>query len=227
MARIHVLVPAAGSGSRFGGALPKQFLPLDGKPIIQHVIERFLRIEAIDKVVVAVAEPLLAGIQRGEQERVLFVAGGETRQQSVARAFEASGECDLVAIHDAARPLFSDETLAQTFKACLEPGAALPVLPVSDTIHIVQDETIVSTPDRSTLFAAQTPQCFRYDVLKDILARAAEEQFDGTDEAGLAVRYGYTVKTVPGDAFNIKVTRAEDLSYLEWLIQQGSKESPS
>lgn len=223
MARIVALVPAAGSGSRFGGGMPKQFLPLAGKPILQHVIERFLLIEAISTVVVAVAEPLLANVRQGSTERVHFVAGGATRQQSVANALAAAGEADLVIIHDAARPLFRNETLLAVLQACIEPGAALPVMPVSDTIHVVANDAIASTLDRTTLVAAQTPQCFRYDVLRDVLDRAREEGFEGTDEAGLAARYGYNVRTVPGDNINIKITRVEDLAFLESLIAQGSE----
>lgn len=218
-----VIVPAAGTGSRFGGGLPKQFQPLGGKPILQHVIERFLLDELASRVIVPVSELLLASIK--QSERVTFVAGGETRQQSVIRGFAEAGDAELIAIHDAVRPLFAPDTLRTVAAAAAEVGAALPILPVSDTIHVMNDDaTIASTLDRSQLGAAQTPQCFRSEVLRDILARAQREGVEGTDEAGLAARFGYTVKAVPGDPRNLKITLPEDLVIAESYLQQWSKQ---
>ena len=104
---VLVLIPAAGSGTRFGGGIPKQFQPIGGKPMVQYVVERFLLDEAVDRIVVAVAEPLLTIVKQTPDDRVQFVAGGETRQQSVARALAAArGTFDVVAVHDAVRPFF-------------------------------------------------------------------------------------------------------------------------
>ncbi len=214
--RILVIIPAAGSGSRFGGEIPKQFLPLGGKPIIQHVIERFLVHEDVVRVVVAVAEQLLASVSQNAADRVQFVAGGSTRQQSVIRAFRtAGGEVDIVAIHDAVRPFFSDATFRAAVEAAAESGAALPATPLPDTIHTTRDGLIDLTLDRSVLVAAQTPQCFQYEVLKDVLERAEREDDDATDEAGLAARYGVNVRIVPGDSMNFKITRPDDLAFAE------------
>ncbi len=220
-AGLVVIIPAAGTGSRFGGQLPKQFQPLAGKPVLQHVIERFLVDEAVDRVVVPVAEQLLGGVKNSE--RVTFVAGGETRQQSVIRALAEVGDAELIAVHDAARPLFSPAILHAVIDAAREVGAALPVVPVADTIHVMTNEaTVASTLDRSMLAAAQTPQCFRAAILLDVLARAEREGLEGTDEAGLAARFGYTVKAVPGDPRNLKITVPEDLAIAESYLQQWS-----
>ena len=220
-AGLVVIIPAAGTGSRFGGQLPKQFQPLAGKPVLQHVIERFLVDEAVDRVVVPVAEQLLGGVKNSE--RVTFVAGGETRQQSVIRALAEVGDAELIAVHDAARPLFSPAILHAVIDAAREVGAALPVVPVADTIHVMTHEaTVASTLDRSMLAAAQTPQCFRAAILLDVLARAEREGLEGTDEAGLAARFGYTVKAVPGDPRNLKITVPEDLAIAESYLQQWS-----
>ena len=218
---VAVIVPAAGTGSRFGGALPKQFQTLSGKPVIQHVIERFLLDELVTRVIVPVAPVLLERVKNSE--RVSFVAGGDTRQQSVIRALAEVGEPELIAVHDAARPLFSMAIFHAVIEAAREAGAALPVVPVADTIHVMNaDGTVADTLDRSMLGAAQTPQCFRAEILRDILARAEREGIEGTDEAGLAARFGYRVRAVPGDPRNLKITVPEDLAIAESYLQQWS-----
>lgn len=217
---IAAIIPAAGTGSRFGGTMPKQFLQLAGKPILQHVIERFLNETSVSRVIVPVAEMLLASIEN-VSDRVQFVAGGETRQESVARGLELAGDADLVVVHDAVRPLFSITIFDAVVAAAQEHGAALPVIPVSDTIHVMNgDATIASTLDRSMLGAAQTPQAFQTEILRDILGRATAEALHATDEAGLAARLGYRVKAVPGDPRNIKITVPEDLEVAESYLEQ-------
>lgn len=218
---VVVIVPAAGAGSRFGGGLPKQFQSLAGKPMIQHVIERFLIDENVARVVVPVAQVLLANVKNSE--RVSFVAGGETRQQSVIRGLVEAEDAELIAVHDAARPLFSIAMFHSVVEAARAAGAAVPVVPVADTIHVMNaDGTVSETLDRTMLGAAQTPQCFRADILRDILARAEREGIEGTDEAGLAARFGYTVRAVPGDPRNLKITVPEDLAIAESYLQQWS-----
>jgi len=211
-----VIIPAAGSGSRFGGEIPKQFRALGGKPILQRVVERFLLHESVGHIIVAVAEILLAEVK--QTERVRFVAGGATRQQSVKNALAAIEDEELVAVHDAVRPFFSYETFESLLAVASEHGAAFPGLPVTDTIHIVHDAAIIETPERSLLVAAQTPQCFRTALLRDVLSRAATD--DNTDEAGLAARLGYPVRLVPGDPMNFKITRPEDLEMAERIVEQ-------
>jgi 2-C-methyl-D-erythritol 4-phosphate cytidylyltransferase len=218
-ADIVVIVPAAGSGSRFGGQIPKQFQQLAGKPIVQHVIERFLLDDSVLRVVVPVAQALLGGI--ANSERVIFVAGGETRQDSVRRGLEEADDAAIVAVHDAVRPLFSVEMFHNVVAAAREHGAALPIVPVSDTIHVMTDDARVErTLDRTMLGAAQTPQCFRLDLLREVTERAAREGIDGTDEAGLAARFGHRVQGVAGDPRNLKITLPEDLFIAESYLQQ-------
>jgi 2-C-methyl-D-erythritol 4-phosphate cytidylyltransferase len=219
---VIVIIPAAGTGSRLGGQLPKQFQQLAGKAVIQHVMERFLFDENVTRIIVPVAERLLGTVKNSE--RVQWVAGGETRQQSVMRGVAAAGDAELIAVHDAARPLFSIDTFHAVIAAAREVGAAVPVVPVTDTIHVMNDDaTIARTLDRDMLAAAQTPQCFRAEILSVVLERAAREGIDGTDEAGLAARYGYAVKGVPGDPRNIKLTVAEDLVIAESYLRQWSE----
>lgn len=217
---VLVIVPAAGSGSRFGGEIPKQFRALAGKPLLQHVVERFLLDEEVSRVIVPIAEALVTTVK--PMDRVQFVAGGETRQQSVARGLEAAGadDDDVVAVHDAVRPFFSSEVFHAAVAAAREHGAAFPALAVPDTIHVVDGDRVVMTPDRRFLIAAQTPQCFRLDVLREVLARAAREGEDATDEIGLAAKYGFDVRAVPGDSLNFKITRPEDLVMAERIVAE-------
>jgi 2-C-methyl-D-erythritol 4-phosphate cytidylyltransferase len=223
--RIVVIVPAAGSGTRFGGDLPKQFRPLGGKPLVQRVVERFLFDEKVARVVIPVAEVLLSVVSQSNEDRVKFVAGGDTRLQSVARGLEHAEDADLIAVHDAVRPFFAIETFHAALTAAEEHGAALPVIPLADTVHVVADDRIISTPDRTTLVAAQTPQCFRAGILREVIARAQREGDDATDEAGLAAKYGYTVKTVRGDSMNFKITRLEDMAMAERVLAEWGAES--
>ncbi len=221
---IVVIIPAAGTGTRFGGNIPKQFQPLAGKPLIQHVIERFLLDETVTRVIVPVAELLLSSVKNSE--RVIFVAGGQTRQESVIRGLAETEGAEVIAVHDAARPLFSTELFHSVIDAARESGAALPIVPVTDTIHMMNaDATVAQTIDRGMLGAAQTPQCFLADVLRDVLARAQAEKVEGTDEAGLAARFGYVVKAVPGDPRNLKITLPEDLALAESYLQQWSAQA--
>jgi 2-C-methyl-D-erythritol 4-phosphate cytidylyltransferase len=144
----------------------------------------------------------------------------------VIRGLAEAGDAELIAVHDAARPLFSAELFQAVVEAARATGAALPVVPVADTIHVMnEDATIASTLDRSMLGAAQTPQCFRTELLREILDRAVREGIDGTDEAGLAARFGHRVRAVPGDPRNLKITLPEDLELAESYLRQWSQSS--
>lgn len=214
---VLVIVPAAGFGTRFGGDIPKQFRMLGEKPILQHVVERFLLDQRVSRVVVPIAEMLVATVK--PMPRVTFVAGGATRQQSVTRGLEAADdEVTLVAVHDAVRPFFTTETFHAVLDAAEAHGAAFPSMPLTDTVHIVNGDRVTSTPDRRNLVSAQTPQCFQIGILRDVLARATREGDDASDEAGLAAKYGYDVRAVPGDALNFKITRPEDLAVAERVL---------
>jgi len=221
---VAVIIPGAGSGSRFGGEIPKQFLPFSGKPLLQHVIERFILFDAA-RIVVAVADQLLPVVSQSSEDRVRFVAGGASRQESVTRALRAiETGFDVVAVHDAVRPLIRRRLFDAAVTAALEHGAALPAIPISDTIHTIGAGAILKTLDRSQIVAAQTPQCFRTEILVEILERAFHEGVDLTDEASLAALYGYKVAVVPGDPDNVKITRRGDFVVAEALLAQWSEE---
>lgn len=215
--KCSVVIPAAGSGTRFGSETPKQFLLLRGRPLIAHAVERFLNQAAVDRVVICGARAQLGRLEelKGDRgwERVLIVEGGDSRRDSVAAGVRAVQEsnAELVAVHDAVRPFFGSETFRLLLEAASLDGAALPALPVTETIHRVEGELVAETPDRSHWYSAQTPQCFRIELLKDLLDRAIEDGYAATDEAGAAARYGHRVRIVRGDWMNVKITRPEDL----------------
>lgn len=211
---ILVIIPAAGSGTRIGGDVPKQFRKFGDRTILQYVIERFLADDDVARVIVPVSSDWLPRMQQElSGDRVQVVAGGETRQESVWRGLLAveGSEFDVVAVHDAVRPFFSIDAFHAAVDAAHREGASLLAIPVTDTIHGVHNGTIAATLDRRDLVAAQTPQCFRPQLLREVLERAAAEGIEGTDEAGLAARFGFTVRVVPGDPGNFKITRPEDL----------------
>jgi 2-C-methyl-D-erythritol 4-phosphate cytidylyltransferase len=217
-----VIIPAAGRGTRFGGDVPKQYATLHGQPILALTIERFLRTGLARRVIVATSEdddrwnPLRES--RGWED-VVRATGGETRQESVLSALRIAGNQGLVAIHDAVRPYFRTDTLRRLLETAEETGAAIPALSVRETIHVVREARIVETPDRSELWAAQTPQCFRVELLTALIERAWHEGFTATDEASLFVRYDQPVRVVEGDIGNVKITTSEDLVLMERILE--------
>jgi 2-C-methyl-D-erythritol 4-phosphate cytidylyltransferase len=221
------IIVAAGHGTRMGGMdrVDKCALPLSGRSLLYYSVAAFARV--VDVVVVAVAPDRLAawGATVGAETWPLvatMVAGGETRQDSVRAGFDAlkrARAVDVVAIHDGARPLVMAETIRRCIDRAWADGAAITAVPVTDTIKRVEGEQIVATLDRTTLWAAQTPQAFRADLLQsaytwaDSVARAAF-----TDEAGMVEAFGRLVAVVRGDRSNIKVTEPADLAIAEALL---------
>ena len=212
-----VIIPAAGSGSRFGSTIPKQFLLLRGRPILTHTVERFRSSGRVSRIILCADSA-----QRGRVEEMIEVHGwaeavvadgGETRQDSVWSGLSLIMDDDshLVAVHDAVRPFFSHATFERVLQAAAEFGAAVPVTPMVETVHRIEDRFIRGTPDRSELISAQTPQCFRLGILREALERARAEGTPGTDDAGLVARCGHPVRIVDGDRFNMKITQPEDL----------------
>lgn len=209
------IVPAGGAGTRFGSGLPKQFVEIDGETILQRTLRSLARGEVLDYAVVA-APAMWLDRTREIAERIAaldirVVEGGPTRQESVANAVSAAGEAALFAVHDAVRPFFTPDLLRLLLETLDEADGAIPGVPLTETIHRLHEGLVEESPKREQWIAAQTPQCFRADVLRTCLRRAAKEGFVGTDEAGLAARYGYRVRVLPGEAGNVKITVPRDL----------------
>lgn len=219
------IIVAAGSGQRFASSKPKQFIPILGRPLIIHTLERFEASPAIDEIVLVLS---LEG--RDEFARISgqynfpklrsVVTGGKTRAESVKNGLDAveASTSKVVAVHDGARPLVSLDEIARTVEKAAEIGAACLVAEVTDTIKEIDGEHISGTIDRRGLRRALTPQAFRYDIL-----RKAYENIDPTesvtDECSLVENIGVKIAFVSGSARNIKVTRPEDLILAEAYLK--------
>lgn len=231
--RCAVIIPAAGSGTRFGSETPKQFLPLGDRPLIAHTIGRFHALPGVERIVVCVSAVHLATMQEIADHfrwgNVKLVRGGESRQESVLRGAESltrAGLADdaIVAAHDAVRPFVSRELFARLLAALDDADGAIPATTPTDTIHRTDGGLVVETPDRSLLAAAQTPQFFRLGVLRNALAHAIEKGWPATDEAAAVARCGHRVRVVDGDPRNIKITRPADFEAAARAISDWSDE---
>jgi 2-C-methyl-D-erythritol 4-phosphate cytidylyltransferase len=217
------IIVAAGSGTRFGGETPKQFLEVCGKPLLIHTIEKFEECDAIDAVVLVLAPDRLSEFGRlvkrfGLTKLREIVAGGATRAESVASGLAVVDDsCRVVAVHDGARPLVTAGDIAATVRAAEEFGAACLTARVTDTIKEVSGGVIKRTVDRSDLRRALTPQAFRFDLLRRAFS-GADLSDSATDECYLVEKLGVAIKTVDGSARNIKVTTPDDLRYAERLL---------
>jgi 2-C-methyl-D-erythritol 4-phosphate cytidylyltransferase/2-C-methyl-D-erythritol 2,4-cyclodiphosphate synthase len=216
--RVTAIIAAGGSGRRLGASVPKQLLDVGGRSILARSVGAFDRHPAVTELIVAVPPGLVedaAAIVGPTTRPIRFVPGGTTRQDSVARAFDAvGGAADVVLVHDAARPFVSEEIITRTIGAAAEYGAAIAAMPVSDTVKRIERREpstfIVETIPRESVVLAQTPQAFRRDVLRDAVA-LGRTGVDATDEAGLAERAGHVVHVVEGERANVKITTAADL----------------
>ena len=222
------IVPAGGSGTRLNASQPKQFLELAGKPLLAHTVARFVSSPLIEEIVVVLPRE---GFDRyrglmapwfEEVERLTMVPGGDSRQDSVwsgMSTLESSFE-GWVVVHDGARPLVTEEVIREVVEAGKRFGGALAGLPVEETLKEVNTEAVVlGTIDRSRYYRAQTPQCFRHQVLREAFQRARADGFSGTDEAQLVERTGAPVHVVPGSVQNLKVTTREHLALAEYYLE--------
>jgi 2-C-methyl-D-erythritol 4-phosphate cytidylyltransferase len=230
--KIAMLLLAAGRGSRFGGAVPKAFLPLGGRPLLVASAARLLQAlpdGAHGELIVlvhpddrathfAACVPQLRELA-GDRVALLATDGGATRQQSMANGLAAaSDDVDLVLVHDAARALLPVAATRACIEAASATGAALLAVPAPDTLKRVHGDRVAATLDRTDVWLAQTPQVVRRDLLARALAHAARTGFDGTDDVSLVEHLGEPVAVVTGSATNVKITRADDLPFAEALL---------
>lgn len=224
---LGIILPAAGVGRRFGGRRPKQFCLLAGSPVLAHSVRFFARLANVRQIVIAIPEKADKGISQCRKvledlaERIQWVPGGNTRQRSVEIAIShMSAECEWIAVHDAARPLLDRSLFRSLWQAARITGAAIPGLAVTDTLKRVgARDRIEETVPRANLFAVQTPQIFRRDLLLAAFQKAHQDSFLGTDESSLVERLGVPVTLVPGSRRNLKITLSADLTTAEWILQ--------
>lgn len=218
-----VVIVAAGSASRMGG-IDKVMAPLAGEPMIVRTVRAFQDCDAVKKIVVVTREDLILPITSlcsGMSKVKAVVAGGSSRQESVHQGLNAlSGEVQLVAVHDGARPLVFWQLIDRVIRAANTYGAAAPAIPVKDTIKVVKGDVVEQTPDRSNLFAVQTPQVFDFDLLRGALKKVEQEQLQVTDDCSAVEQMGMRVKIVEGDERNLKVTTPMDLKIAQMLLEE-------
>ena len=214
-----VVIVAAGTGSSMNIGINKQFIKLEGKEIIAYTIEKFYNNSNIEDIVVVVKEDESEFFKKEILDKYNFknvkiAYGGKERQDSVYNGLKLLDEkCDVVLIHDGARPFVSDKIIDKSIEEAKEHKAIVVGVPVKDTIKVIDnDKNIVDTPNRSVLWAVQTPQTFDYNILIDAYKDAFKNKFYGTDDAMLVERIGYKVKMLEGSYNNIKITTQEDLN---------------
>ena len=228
---VSVILPAAGLGTRMGrekaGTSRKQFMLLEGAPILIHTIRKFLRCPSVTEIVVALrAEDMdwARGLIHNERpvKPVRVVEGGDTRQESVENALQSlAANTDLVAVHDAVRPFIDSELVEKVIAEAGKVGAAIVGIVPVDTIKQVHKNKIRATLSREHLVMAQTPQVFRFDLLKRAFASARKDGFTGTDEASLVERLEeIEVHVVQGSDRNIKITKPTDMELARLFLSE-------
>ncbi|MGQ9471325.1 MAG: 2-C-methyl-D-erythritol 4-phosphate cytidylyltransferase [Candidatus Aminicenantales bacterium] len=219
---VAAIIVAAGEGKRFGG--PKQFASLAGRRVFEWAIDALDTHPEVDEIIVVLPDAQQSAFLGGKWSKIkAVVRGGKERQDSVANGLAAvRAEAEIVLVHDGVRPMISHDLISRVIKRAREEGAAIPVLPVEETVKIVEGEEVRQTIDRKSLRRVQTPQGFRKDLLETALKRAQRDGFYGPDEASLVERLGHKVITVPGERKNLKITTTEDIKIMEvWLHESG------
>lgn len=228
MSNIAVIL-GAGNGTRMKSEKSKLLMEIDGRTVIERTVAAFSENEFVDEIIVVCREKDLDDFENVLSDYELsYCFGGDTRQQSVRNAVETieNSECDLIIIHDGARPLITQKEITDTISAAHDKGAAAVGVAVKDTIKVVDsDMKIVDTPDRSSLISIRTPQVFDFSVYKKALDYAVEQGADYTDDCRLMENYGREVYVVLGEYSNIKITTPEDLPSAQGILRFRGEES--
>ncbi|MEW5993655.1 MAG: 2-C-methyl-D-erythritol 4-phosphate cytidylyltransferase [Candidatus Zixiibacteriota bacterium] len=234
--KVFAVIAAAGSSERFGGAVPKQFREVCGRPLLSWTISRFEAARSIDGIVVVASEDSLLHVSQHMLDPFDFskvtkvVAGGETRRESVWNGLQALPvSTDFVAIHDGARPLIKPADIDRAVEVARQERAAIVAVKATDTVKHVKERFVLSTLDRDELYLAQTPQVFQYDLImaahKEAAAGDHPEHY--TDDASIIEARGFKVKAVEPTGPNPKVTTRDDLALVEaLLLRESHEESP-
>jgi len=229
-ARAFAVVPAAGMGKRMGASINKQYLQLAGKPILAHTLGVFQECDQIVGIILVTPQdeiPFCRSevVERYGLSKVLqVVPGGAERQHSVMNGLQAlqgtADEHDVVLIHDGVRPFITREQLLESIRVAADGDGALVAVPAKDTIKVVHDGLVTDTPERATLWQAQTPQTFRYHQVLSAHEEARRDGFLGTDDCSLVERAGGRIRIVNGSYRNIKITTPEDLVLAEAFLRE-------
>jgi len=221
------IVVAGGKGTRFGGNRPKQFLELNGAPLIVQTLRQFERCTEIESVIVVLPAEEMAGfqslIEKFDLKKVSHVVtSGDSRAQSVRNGLATIDQADIVAVHDGVRPLVTPEEIDRVVRAARASGAAILVAPIGDTVKEMDSSQVKRTLPRQDLRRALTPQCFRFEILKrayDCLAEIESSGTEVTDDSFLVERLDVEIVAVEVSSRNIKITNKEDLALAEMMVK--------
>ncbi|MCP4367963.1 MAG: 2-C-methyl-D-erythritol 4-phosphate cytidylyltransferase [Deltaproteobacteria bacterium] len=224
---VSAVIVAAGKGVRMNDAVRKQYLPLAGRPVLAHCLTLFEKCNLINKIILVVPEddfdycrnnilPML-------KSKINLVAGGRERQESVYNGLIAVGENNgIVIIHDGVRPFANNEMLESCIRGAKKHGACIVGVPMQDTLKKISfSNSIEKTIERNNIWLAQTPQAFRYEIIKKAHENAKLKEYTATDDAFLVEQIGNPVKIVKGNKNNIKITTREDLKLAQAMLQSG------
>jgi 2-C-methyl-D-erythritol 4-phosphate cytidylyltransferase len=228
--QLALIIPAAGKGERLGGEIPKPYIKVAGKTILEYTLLKFKDVSGLGEVIVSTSEQyfditkkLLFSVFPNLNCKV--VAGGDERQDSIRNALEKiSDKTGLIAVHDAVRPFVSKEDIENCIEEASRSGGAVLAIPARDTIKVArQNLEIEETPNRERLWQAQTPQIFWAALLREAYQYAAEHNFLGSDDSSLVEKIGGKVVLVEGSSKNFKITHPHDLDMAQYLIKEGAK----
>jgi 2-C-methyl-D-erythritol 4-phosphate cytidylyltransferase len=230
---VYAIIVAAGQGIRMSNTVRKQYIVLDGIPILSRTLGAFDRCDLIDRLIVAVPKDDIDYCRNeiipaaAMKKELILVVGGERRQDSVYNGLKTiESEDDIVLIHDGVRPFVNPEHLVACIKGAQKHGACILGIPAFDTVkHVNEKNEIIETRKRDTLWLAQTPQAFQLELIKRAHEIAKQEGFTGTDDASLVERLGGIVKIIPGSRNNIKITNQEDLKLAQAILNDWSNEA--
>lgn len=224
MFTLSVIIPAAGSGIRMKSDLPKPFIKLHQKTILEHTVEVFRNMDQVRSIIIACPQENLSQVRNlfpvNSFPEVHCVCGGAERQNSISNALQLVGNVDMVAIHDAVRPFIMKKNIVECCEAALETGAAILAERARDTVKLTNESGfITSTLKRDTVWLAQTPQIFKADIIKKAYSLALKSDAIFTDDASIAEHAGYPVKIVQGDSRNFKITYPDDIQRATAMIK--------
>jgi 2-C-methyl-D-erythritol 4-phosphate cytidylyltransferase len=238
MSRIAAILPAAGLGTRMGAETPKQFLELDGTPIVVHSVRRIASCTLVTDIIVATRADAVASLnERLQTERlrpaVRVVQGGDSRQDSVAQALaQVADDTEIVLVHDAVRPFVTAEQIVRVIEEARRCKAAILGIPAMDTVKEVKRASlpedvalIIGTIPRERVVLAQTPQAFATKLIKEAFARAQADGVNASDEAGLVERIGHDVHVVLGSERNMKITKPADMDLARFYLERESRKA--
>lgn len=218
--RVTAIIVAAGKGKRFGR--PKQFSLLRGRSVLDRCLEKFDTHQKVSEIILVLHEERQKKrYMRRYKKIAAVVKGGRRRQDSVFSGLNRidPNKADIVLVHDGVRPLVDKDLIERVIDTVCHKGAAIPAIPVEDTVKIVENRRVKKTLERKNLYRIQTPQGFLYKTLSGAMNKARRENFYGTDEASLVERIGKKIYVIPGDSRNIKITTPRDMKIAESLVE--------